>query len=53
MTTSRELPVIVIDYQPLLYYAEEELQLSIKAIHMWATWFPDHFIILSHVEGDD
>ena len=47
------LPVIVIDYQPVLYYAEEELGLAIHAIHMWATWFPDHFIILSYTHGDD
>lgn len=47
------LPVVVIDYQPVLYGPEEELPRAILDIHMWATWFPDHFIILSYTEGDD
>ena len=41
------LPVIVVDYAPILYTPDDELAQAIQDIHMWATWFPDHFIILS------
>ncbi len=53
MNSLHGLPVVVIDYQQVIYYAEEELPMALQAIHQWAVWFPDHFIILSHTEGDD
>ena len=46
-------PVLIVDYEAVLYTPHEEQAMALEAMHMWAQWFPDHFIILTCKEGDD
>ena len=47
------LPVLVVNYSEVPYSPDDEIRLSLQAIHMWSVWFPDHFIVLNGVDDND
>ena len=53
MTYPLGLPVLIVDYGRIVYFPTEEIELALQAIHMWADWFPGHFIILAGFEDND